>query len=1084
MRNFFSLLNSAFVASNCLVSAGLSAQSATVLDDFSDAATWKVVASDGVVLECQVDSDRGDHPTCLRLDFNFVSGAGYAGLRRIVPMGLPPNFELSFSLRGDLPRNNLEFKLVDETGETVWWVNRRSFEFPHEWTRLASRRRHFQFAWGPSNQPLRRIRSIEIIVASVEGGRGTIWLDDLTFRPLPETKPYTGTPILTASSQAKEDCAAQLAFDQQANTAWQPAATDRQPTLTMDFGQSREFGGIVVHWDPSAFAEQYQVQISDDGESWTTIRTVERNTGQPQFLSLPDCEAGAVRLVMQAPRLRPVAVRELEILPLETSANPNAFAEEIARRAPRGHYPRAIGGEGTFWTIVGVPVDEHEGLVSEDGAAEVDKQAFSIEPFLLHDGKLLTWAEARITQSLANRFVPVPTVTRDYDGVRLTVTVAADGEAGRSALTLLYNVTNTSQEPATGALWLAVRPFQVNPPYQWLNSPGGIARIGRIEFDRSHRTMRVDDRLVAFSAKPDALYGATLDEGDFVALLSAEPTSSDTSVTDPQRAASAALRFNFHLEPRGSQSWAAVVPFGYEQYIQQQLVDEFAARTDHVASVRARQLAMIDQWGQTTQTFDLLVPEEATDMVNTIRSTLAYILINQDGQAIHPGSRSYERSWIRDGSLTSAALLRFGLERHARKFVDWYAPYQFESGKVPCVVDHRGPDPVPENDSHGELIMAVMNVYRFTGDEAFLQRHWPRVQKAVAYIEQLRAQRMTDEFTDVTATRQEPGKPPVSLKAFYGLMPESISHEGYSTKPMHSYWDDFFTLKGLKDAAEMAQELNNQEAAERYQKLADDFAHTLYNSIDLAMQAHQIDYIPGCVELGDFDATSTTIALWPCGELERLPQPALTNTFERYWNRFVGRRDDPQFVWADYTPYELRTIGSLILLGDSDRAQQALGFFMKDRTPPAWNQWPEVVYREPRTPKFLGDLPHTWCASDFVNSVRMMFLYEDEVADSVVLLAGVPSDWIDDTPVGFRNMPTYGGRLTCTLARQPGQPNELVAHLEGTCPVPSGALRLCIAGNSNGRAIVNGAPAQRDAAGRVIVKELPADVTLHVAQPR
>ena len=37
----------------------------------------------------------------------------------------------------------------------------------------------------------------------------------------------------------------------------------------------------------------------------------------------------------------------------------------------------------------------------------------------------------------------------------------------------------------------------------------------------------------------------------------------------------------------------------------------------------------------------------------------------------------------------------------------WYAPYQFASGKVPCCVDARGADPVPENDSQGEFIYAV-----------------------------------------------------------------------------------------------------------------------------------------------------------------------------------------------------------------------------------------------------------------------------------------------------------------------------------------------------------------------------------------
>jgi len=80
------------------------------------------------------------------------------------------------------------------------------------------------------------------------------------------------------------------------------------------------------------------------------------------------------------------------------------------------------------------------------------------------------------------------------------------------------------------------------------------------------------------------------------------------------------------------------------------------------------------------------------------------ILISRDGAALRPGTRSYARSWIRDGAMMSAALLRLGHEDAAREYLAWYAPYQFKNGKVPCCVDARGSDPVPENDSHGELI--------------------------------------------------------------------------------------------------------------------------------------------------------------------------------------------------------------------------------------------------------------------------------------------------------------------------------------------------------------------------------------------
>src|SRR5690606_10422539 len=99
--------------------------------------------------------------------------------------------------------------------------------------------------------------------------------------------------------------------------------------------------------------------------------------------------------------------------------------------------------------------------------------------------------------------------------------------------------------------------------------------------------------------------------------------------------------------------------------------------------------------------------------------------------------------------------------------------------------------------------------------------------------------------------------------AFYGLMPASISHEGYSAKPMHSYWDDFWALRGYKDAVEIATVLGKEGQARRMAASRDQFRGDLYASIHAATRAHGIDFIPGAAELGDFDATSTTIALAP-----------------------------------------------------------------------------------------------------------------------------------------------------------------------------------------------------------------------------
>src|SRR3546814_4967875 len=75
----------------------------------------------------------------------------------------------------------------------------------------------------------------------------------------------------------------------------------------------------------------------------------------------------------------------------------------------------------------------------------------------------------------------------------------------------------------------------------------------------------------------------------------------------------------------------------------------------------------------------------------------------------------------------------------------WYAPYQFDDGMVPCCVDDRGSDPVPENDSHGELIFNIAELYRYDGDKAFLAKMWPHVLGAFEYMEKQRLSERTEE---------------------------------------------------------------------------------------------------------------------------------------------------------------------------------------------------------------------------------------------------------------------------------------------------------------------------------------------------
>jgi len=1033
-----------------------------VLDGFNDVSAWRVIAAEGVRGSIARDPGGLDGSSCLRLDFEFVTGGGYCIVQRDLPMDLPENYEFTFHCRAarGTPDNNLEFKLLDASGENVWWVNRRAIALPAAWQRFVNKKRHIEFAWGPAGAgaPLKKLGKVELVIASSSGGKGSVYFDSLAFRELPPSRPYDGVPILSASGAAS-DHPPEHAVDGNSHTAWRSTDADpaRPHTLTIDFGTVREFGGLTLDWEPAHAPDAFGVLTSDDGHQWTPAYAAKNTSPARNHLPIPDAECRFVQLMLTPRPGAPVGIAEITVRPPEFG-EPNGMYAVIAKLSPRGVLPRYFLGEQRFWTVVGDPDGGPlEALLGEGGTLELGPKGPTVEPMLVLDDHLHTWADAHITQGLERGYLPLPWVEWSIAGLNMRVN-ASDETGGWQ---IAYTITNTGATRAAGVLVLAVRPFQVNPPSQWLNTTGGVARLTSVEHDPASRTLTLapSGTRLAFDVPLSTFVHRTFDQGDAVATLAAggrAALAGRPAPEDPSGRSSALALFDFDLDPgQAKEIVLSAAPKGVET----------------ATPTPGARAAAIQRWSSRVDRVAFDLPPAAQPLWDTARTVLGHVLINRDGPAIQPGSRSYERSWARDGSMTSAALLEFGFTDEVRQWVEWFASHQFESGKVPCVVDKRGPDPVSEHDSHGQLIFAIAEYHRFTGDSAFLRRLWPSVQKAVAYVEAIRAERMTPEFAPGGgATRQEPGRPPVPAAAFFGLVPESISHEGYSAKPMHSYWDDFFVLKGLKDAAYIAEALGEREAAARYADLAAGFRRTLLASIAAARAAHGIDYLPGCVELGDFDATSTTVALWPCGEQAHLPADALRATFDRYWGFFQRRRDDPSFAWVDYTPYENRVIGSFVRLGQRERALAIADFLMQGRRPaqtqagPGWNQWPEVVYRDERAPKFLGDLPHTWCGSDFLNAFRAMFAHERESPDgeALVLLAGVPERWLRDAGhrgLGFSGLRTHFGPLTCRAVLHADRASVTI---EGLTREPPGGVWVANPFDEN-------APPARLTAGRAVI---------------
>jgi hypothetical protein len=917
-------------------------------DVFGELSAWRPVGTGLAQLHLS-GAPAARHPA-LRLDYDFKGGAGFVVASRALHRPMPAEYVLRLRLRGKGPANHLELKLVDATGLNVWRHVIRDLRPPARWRSIEIHSRDIEFAWGPASGGLiAELSALEIAVVAGAGGSGNLWLADLEI----EAAPAVAEPVLQASSALPGFAAGQALQP----SGWKPLPDDARPWLQIDLQQRRVLGGVVIDWPDGAPAGGFRLRGSYEGRRWKTLYRAAVAGGRRSYVYAPGMRSRFLRLELSQP-----VCAILRLQPFEFSRSVHEFWHQLAQAEPRGWHPRWLLREQSLWTPFGTARGQPCALINEEGMVEPGEGSFSLEPMLWLEGRLHTWAEVTPEPALQDGWMPVPSVRWRTGGWCLCI----QGEASVDGMVRVkYRIENLSGRPLQGRLLVLLRPFQVTPPWQAFRQLGGIAPMGELQWCDGAVLVNGTTRLVPMGP---ATFGAqSFDEGCIAACLATGHLPGRSLVQDVSGWASAVLAFELSLAPGAVAEHALALPSATEP------LD-----------------APPFDWGARIATGQWRGEGWAAEAVPALHTAAAQVLLTRAGAALQPGPRRYTRSWIRDSTLMSAALLRMGCTGEVRDFIRWYAPHQRADGFVPCCVDRDGPDWLVEHDSHGQLIALVADYHAFTGDEELLLELWPHIAKAVACIENL----------------LEPE----------GLLPVSVSHEGYLAQPVHSYWDDFWALRGLQDAVHLAGVLGHEDQQKNWSVLAQRFSGAVFASIRDTCARRQLDFIPGSVEWADFDPTSTANAVSVLGVPEGLDRGLLNRTFDTHMQRWRQRRDG--IVPApNYTPYEIRVIGALVRLGRRDEALELLRFYLDDRRPRAWNQWPEIAWRDRRAPGHLGDLPHTWIAAEYILAVRSLFAYEREADRSLVLGAGLAPEWIEGEGVRVQGMATLYGPLSYTLRR-------------------------------------------------------------------
>jgi len=973
---------------------------------------WQPTASGDAVL--RLSAVFAGRAPALQMDFAFKDGGGFVVARRALSRSMPAEYALDFRLRGRGAVNQLELKLVDTTGRNVW---RRVIKDPHltaRWRRIRVESHEIDFAWGPAGGGnISQLGFVEFAVVAAERGEGMLGIADLAIEDL--------SPSKAPSAHASSALAGFEAAGVLGKSGWKPRADDPRPWIVIDSHERRTLGGLIIDWLNVAPASGFRIRESMSGRRWTTIYAASSAGGKRNYVYLPGAKGRFLRLELDEPS----AGAALSLQSFEFSRSIDVFWHDVAKRQARGWHPRWLHREQSLWTPIGTSHGDYCVLMNEDGMVEVTLGSFSIEPMLWIDGRLFTWADVGARQELLENWVPVPSVIWETPAWRLRI----QAEVTQSGvLRLRYRFENLTGHSVSGRLFLLARPFQVTQPWQSFRTLGGVSRIQDLAWREAAVCINEDMRLVPMST-PAGFAAMCFDDGFMVSHLLEGTLPAKAQVHDAFGFATGALAFDLPLQAHQTcETVICCLPAAAARSLADEPAFDWGARL------------AVNQWSGNGW---------ITAAIHALLTATAHILVTRSGPALQPGPRRYTRSWIRDGAMMSAALLRMGHRDEVRDFIAWYAPHQRADGFVPCCVDREGTDWLVEHDSHGQLLALLADYYRYSSDDHFLRESWTFVDRAAGYIERI----------------LEPD----------GLMPKSVSHEGYLAQPVHSYWDDFWTLRGLRDAVFLAQALGHSDSARRWQTLCTRVTAALFASIDATRSRRKLDFIPGSIEWADFDPTATANAIALLDVPDGLDRAAVERTFDAYlaeWRRKRSGAVDS----SNYTPYEIRIIGAMVRLGKRDAALELLHFFLSDRRPPVWNQWPEIAWRDQRTPAHMGDLPHTWIAAEYVLAVRSLFAYEREADQSVVLAAGLAPEWIEASGVQVNCMPTPYGNLSYSL-RKVGADTlqfdigcEIRAKLILRPPL-KGPLRSVT---------VNGSPYTLFDANSVTVLETPAQLTCTV----
>ncbi len=397
------------------------------------------------------------------------------------------------------------------------------------------------------------------------------------------------------------------------------------------------------------------------------------------------------------------------------------------------------------------------------------------------------------------------------------------------------------------------------------------------------------------------------------------------------------------------------------------------------------------------------------------------------------GPTCYRGTWAADGPFLLEAVSYLGRVEEAR------------AGLEQQVDGDDGPGGVEFSKKSGLRLWMIQRHFQLTGDRAWLERMWPRVEREVNQI--IAYRRMTQDDPQ---------------QANYGLMPIGFGDGGLGGKH-REYTNVYWTLAGLKAAIDLAQLVQPAmvgawqaeyedywqtfDRARQRDKLVDEAGHT-YVPVTMRGEAPQL---PQC------GAWAFLQAVFP-GRIFEPDDPLMTGTLAMLdANEREGLIYGTGWIADGIWNYAASFYAHAHLwLGHGPKAASTL-YAMGNHASPLLC-WREEQNPVGQPPHFVGDMPHNWGSAEFIRLVRHLLILERGA--QLHLLAGLPAAW---TRAGaeFRvlEVPTSFGDLSLAVkVADDGHSARITVHAPVRLPPAEAVLHLESFGRAVERVTIDGEP--------------------------